>query len=323
MDTPSDNVEAQAPFWFCQPKYSLIASADPLSVLWIEAQIKQDSGLDQDDLDNQPLCAYPLPPLGDNARDQPLARKITNLKWFSHPIMWLKGDILRPHPFPVQEGDEPRDEFDSEIALRLALQLEVTGFYRSASGEWYDIAEDLGETPDVGLNVDDPFDQARIRAWQNGEPDEVFDNYDLGAIIKYNFPIHDAVGLVEDLLGPALIVSGVLGSFKLVEAINSVLDSRIEEEISAYTTLVSVLGASYAGPLMSDAQDDSWIARMGQIDALYKENPLIPVRAATMYLSEMRDTLNSIVADHQDVIDESLDVVQSLQDDIAKAHEIN
>jgi len=324
MDTTSDNVDdqdrADPPFWLCQPKHSLIVSSNPFSVLWTETQIKQGAGLDQDDLDNGALCAYPMPPLGDNAIDQPLARKVKDLKWFGHPIMWLKGDILRPHPFPVAENEEPRSEFDSEIYLRLALQLEVTGFYNSAKGEWSDVTKDLGAAEGEELDVDDPFDQARIRAWQDGEPDEVFDSYDLGEIIKYNFPIHDAVGLVEDLLGSALIVSGVLGAYSLVTEIDRVLDSRVENDISAYTTLVSMLGASYAGTLMTDAQDDSWLERMHQIDALYRENPELPMRAATAFLSDMRETLNHIVADNQDVIDDALDIIQVLQSDIAKQH---
>jgi len=71
---------------------------------------------------------------------------------------------------------------------------------------------------------------------------------------------------------------------------------------------------------MTDAQDDSWLERMHQIDALYRENPELPMRAATAFLSDMRETLNHIVADNQDVIDDALDIIQVLQSDIAKQH---
>lgn len=317
MDVSTDNAAGlerpEAPFWLCPPGYSIIVSRSPLTALWLETQVNALAGFDPEDpvLDNGPLCAYPMPPLGDEAIDQPLARQVENLNWFGHPIFWLKGDILHAHPFPVEEDEEPRDEFDSEIYLRLALQLEVLGFYDSTTGAWHDVAKNLG------VDINDPFDVARIRAWQSGEPDEQFDTFDFGEIVKFNYPIHAAAAVAADLLPYAFIASGAVGAYSLVTEIDKALDSRAASVISNYAILVSALGMSYSGFLMTEEQYARWEKRMKRITALFNRSTILPAKTASAYLLEMREVLNYIVTDNEDVVDDAVNVIKSLQKDLA------
>jgi len=306
---------AAPPFWLCKPGYSLIVSTNPMSVLWLEATIKQQAGLPLDLMvTHDPMCAYPLPEIGEYASDQPLARQVDNLKWFGHPIFWLKGDILRPHLFtdlvPPPGMPAERTEMDIEITLRLALQLETLSLYRPADGTWFDITERLS------IDVDDPFDIARIREWQNGEPDAEFDSFDLGAEILEMFSINDAALSVQDLIGNALLTSSVVGAYALVKDAEQALDSYVQSEVSAYTILTSDLGYIYAHPLMSDEQADRWIEQSQHITALSDQGE-IPLEQASALLSDMLAVLNGLINDNDDVIDESFEIIEEIRAVIA------
>ena len=306
---------AESPFWLCMPGFSLIVSTNPMSVLWLEATIKQQAGLPLDMvMTNDPMCAYPLPEIGADAVDQPLARQIGNLQWFGHPIFWLKGDILRAHrfedPSPAPGIEAERDEIDLEITLRLALQLETLSLYRSEDGTWFDITKRLS------IDIEDPFDIARIHAWQAGEPDAELDSFDLGAEILELFPMDEAIMSVQDLMGHALLTSSVIGAYSLVGDAERVLDSYIQSEVSAYTVLVKDLGYLYTSPLMSDEQESRWLQQSSTI-MHFADQGEIPIEQASSFLAEMIAVLQGFVDDNEDVIDESFEVVEQIRAVIA------
>jgi hypothetical protein len=286
-----------------------------MSVLWLEATIKQQAGLPLDlVMTNDPMCAYPLPEIGEYSADQPLARQVQNLQWFGHPIFWLKGDILRAHrfedPSPPPDIEAVRDEIDLEIALRLALQLETLSLYRPEDGTWFDITKRLS------IDIEDPFDIARIHEWQAGEPDAELDAFDLGAEILEMFPLDEAIMSVQDLMGHALLISAVIGAYALINDAERTLDSYIQSEVSAYTVLTSDLGYVYTHPLMSDEQADRWMEQSQLITELADQGE-IPLERASSLLSEMVTVLKSFVDDNEDVIDESFAVIEEIRAVIA------
>ncbi|WP_276947288.1 hypothetical protein [Ferrimicrobium acidiphilum] len=314
METIFNNPRAQSPFWLCTPNHSLVVSIDAFPLLWAESQIKTGAGIGRNDMDNYPLCAYPLPLLGDDAADQPLARKVRNLKWFGNPVMWLKGDVLRAHPFPVEEYEDKRNEFNEEIALRIAIQLESSGFYNATNGAWHDVSNDL-----ASLDLNKPSDRDRVRQWQRGGSDSLLDACDVGTIMQCSVSVREAIGVVNDMFGPALLVSGVMGANGLINDIDRVLSTKLDEDLTVYTLLVSRLGMQYAGSIMTDEQEAQWQSWVGDLSPLRVSSEPLCSRIAVSYLTDMMMMLSQVVGEYYDIIDDAWKDIYEFRKEISKA----
>jgi len=115
----------------------------------------------------------------------------------------------------------------------------------------------------------------------------------------------------------ALIMSGVVGAYSLVTEVDKALDSRTADVISTYAILVGDLGMSYSGFLMTEEQDTRWEERMEHMSALFDQSAILPAKIASAYLLEMREVLNYIVTDYKDVVDDAVNVIKTLQKDLA------
>jgi hypothetical protein len=119
------------------------------------------TNLPKESLVSSPLVVVPIPkrPAGQQwpVDTEPAA--------FWHPLLWLPERLREP------QADEPTDVW----AVRVALELTVTGLYDMETGTWLDVLST------VGLDSEDPVVQARITEWLEGEPDPDLDRIDLTA----------------------------------------------------------------------------------------------------------------------------------------------
>ncbi len=311
---PWEGEREKPPFWMRSPGDSLIIAFDPTVLLALKIEFMRHTGLPLDyPLTADPLCGYPLPEVGELATDEPLARKIVNLEWFDHPVVWLRGDIIRSHRFHDQSQDIDRDENESEIALRLAIQLETTGYYQPKDGLWLSVADML----DVDLS--DPFDLARIKAWQNGEPDQIFDEFDIGADICTYMPMSDALEAANDLIGYGLITSGVIGAYSLAESAERALESDDDSALINHALIAIDMGWDFCSSLMTDSEIETWYQLNDAILDKVKNGEMISATTARSLLTTALPILRHVVEDNDDVIDSAHDVIMQIREAIIEA----
>ncbi|WP_276972025.1 hypothetical protein [Ferrimicrobium acidiphilum] len=311
---PWDGQRAKPPFWMSMPLDSLIVCFDPNTLLALELEFKRNSGLPLEfPLTVDPMCAYPLPEVGLLAGDEPLARKIINLEWFDHPVAWLRGDILKPHSFnSPAENDQERIEFDVEIALRIALQLEVSGFYQSKNGIWIPLSDRLG------IDLADPFDVARIQAWQAGEPDSVFDSFDIGAEISDLLPIDEAIVATQDTIGYALLASGAIAAYRLAEDVERFIDEQNTSMLATQAISVVDLGWDFCHAFLTDSETDAWEA-MNSALVLMTDGDALSTETALQFLNTALPILRRIAQDNDDMVDEAYHVIAEIRASIRDA----
>jgi len=177
-----DQIEmtCEAPKWTARAGEHLVVNLLPSLVIDRYAKLTEVFGLPEFQLASiQGLVSYPLPLVQDGSGLEPLARKITNFDALSHPMVWLKGEITRQHPYTNEAGDTVL-ESPEMVALRLAIMLEKSGLYDPMTGAWSDVTQMLN------LDLNNPFDRSMIEQWQAGEPVDVLDNFTLDQhILQY------------------------------------------------------------------------------------------------------------------------------------------
>ena len=174
----------------------------------------------------------------------PLARRAPGTRWaadaepaaFWHPNFWLPERLSAP------VGDERIDVW----AIRVALELTITGLYDVETGTWLDVLST------VGLDSDDPVVQARITEWLEGAPDEDLDRIDLSAGLDDPTDIDWSRDQAEELL--ALLVPAswaVLSNDLIGVAAESLADEALDNTAiaeDAQTILYLAIGAIGDGP---------------------------------------------------------------------------
>lgn len=150
-----------------EPGESLLFNSSAMSVISRWTDFKTASGLEDRDFHVSPLVAIPVPryPV-----EWPAGRKRwvgTRPDFMWHPFMWMPQRLRAK----FVNGDYQED--DTELALRVALEMERAGFYDVQTGQWLDILSMNG------LDIEDKETQARVSAWMAGADDDVLDSIDL------------------------------------------------------------------------------------------------------------------------------------------------
>jgi hypothetical protein len=138
----------------------------------------------------------------------PLAKRELGKHWaavtepssFWHPLFWLPERLAAP------AAGERIDVW----AVRIALELTITGLYDVESGTWLDVLST------VGLDSEDPVVQGRITEWLEGEPDEDLDSIDLSPGMDDPSEIDWSRQQAEDLLGLLIPASWAVLSNDLI-----------------------------------------------------------------------------------------------------------
>lgn len=144
-----------------------------------------ESGLSADDVLTSPMSSMPLPiytDFGILPTGQPRKRWAgTRAEFMWHPLMWLPPRVAGRYSIVDDEGDSELED-DDLWAIRVALELTVSGMYDIASGTWVDILAASG------LDIEHPAHLARVRSWLDGEPDEILDAIDLSDYLDVDPP---------------------------------------------------------------------------------------------------------------------------------------
>jgi hypothetical protein len=112
-------------------------------------------------------------------------------------LFWLPERLALRYRFD-DEDSEGSIESDVEWAVRVSLEVTLSGIYDPIDGSWYN------PLAAVGLDIDDPEIQARVSAWLRGDTDELLSSIDLTEFTDNEEDVHWAARTVSDLL-PTLI----------------------------------------------------------------------------------------------------------------------
>ncbi len=299
------------PFWGTEAGHSLLKAVDPLGLAVFAVHIGKQAGLDESDYPRvYPWCGYPLPGLHEVAPRAPLAKKVTNLEWLGHPIFWLFGDVLMAQSAPASS------EFDTEpvmvTALRLALQMEITGLFDVENGEWANILDA------IGLNVEDPFDVIRIKAWQNGAADSLLDGFNLGDTIMKDVPASMVHSIIFDanLLGIVASYTGTLSAFLFRSIIVTLLEGNDVEQMISYAQLIGVMVSDFVGSVMDENVFKRWLELTKNVESV-SSDARRDVGVISGILQEMFGILDAICVNNDDIVDGLYQQIQALDDEIA------
>jgi hypothetical protein len=212
------------------------------------------AGLEVTDFTEELSCAYPLPRLGDDPIMEPLAKKVNDLSLLSHPLFWCFGDELRPHLIHELDDDgedtgETHPEWEAEIALRIAVELEMAGLYNPSTGEWADAWSMLG------LDPVDPWVQRRVRNWQGGAPDDLLDTFNICDTMKLIADTEYVVDLAASAFPDVFFLASCSSLFSLEEFLSETnAETPLEDVAGAISIAVSVLTVD--GELLALTESD-------------------------------------------------------------------
>lgn len=225
--------------WGCEPGRSIFMNSEPLFAITMYHKMMEELRFRKGaQLYTYCTSVYPFPDLDDLPYTQPLARQVGNLTHIGLPILWLKGDIFDKMTVVETERVQVEDEYrwipngeshiesQYEIVARIAAWMEFTNIYDANSGEWVDVVRDI-----MGLDVNDPATQSRIRRWQDGAPDKLFDGFDLAAHMESIQPKIDVVSFVEWVVWPSIVVSALEPTLQFIAMLEDEESTRDEKKL--------------------------------------------------------------------------------------------
>lgn len=209
------------------------------------------SGLDPTTLVTSRYCALPLP--SAPTRDATGVR--SGYMW--HPLMWLPPRLAGRMELP--DGTvEDRDGW----AIRVSLELTVSGLYDPTSGSWFDVLAA------VGIDVDNEVDQARVQDWLDGYPDEALDALSLSEHLDSagTWWALDVAAEIRPVLREAsdALVSNELSA--LVDAMTAPDSAARQEERRASLAAVGTIGAALLGDAEGVTDPQAFTALRGVAD---------------------------------------------------------
>jgi hypothetical protein len=190
------------------------------------------SNLPKESVVSSPLVAVPLSTRDAGSRFP----AETEPSAFWHPQLWLPERLA----FPAD------DERIDVWAIRVALELTITGLYDVETGTWLDVLST------VGLDSEDLVVQARITEWLEGAPDEELDAIDLSAGLDDLHDVDWSREQAEELLPLLVPASWAVLSNDLIGMASEALSDEDADNASlaedAQTILFLAQGSIGDGP---------------------------------------------------------------------------
>lgn len=156
------------------PGESLLLARNAVDFVHRVSEFVTATGIDQADVISDPIVALPIPVYRTDFTGRRWPGMSPRMMW--HPLMWLPDELASRFPIKVEAPDgsgvdtlEPDDIY----AVRVAIELGLSGLYDADSGMWLDVLSL------VGLDITSEADQARVAAWMQGAADATLDSIDL------------------------------------------------------------------------------------------------------------------------------------------------
>lgn len=225
--------------FLAEPDNALVLPTSPAALAHNYSAFLDVTGLTAADVVATPLVLIPLPQVNRAAGPRGWPATLNPaIAW--HPLFWLPDRVAFRYRFDADEI-----ESDQEWAVRVALEVSVSGLYDPTTGTWYD------PLAAAGLNIEDPAVQNRVSAWLRGGVDELLSSIDLSDITEQDGDdAHWAVEAVTDLL-PALVpASWARLADDLASEIGDLsLEATDALEASEVAAVIATLAISVLGPV--------------------------------------------------------------------------
>lgn len=151
------------------------------------------TGLADHAIYSSPLLSVPIPRYYDIPEGQRRWKGV-NPAVLWHPLFWLPPRVADRYELTGENEDETELEDDDTWALRVALEMTLSGLYDPADGSWVDILHLSG------IDITTGAAQARVKAWLDGAPDPVLDAIDLSDYLDVTEDRDWAIGAAMKLL---------------------------------------------------------------------------------------------------------------------------
>jgi len=213
---------------------------------WIDAAVGPGASEDPANLARFLRLAtvlVPLPIYTDSPGRQ-FAHVAPEMLW--HPLFWLPSRCAGRYQLMSVDGEDLGPEDEDAWAVRVVLEMSVSGLYDAATGTWLDVLAR------AGIDVDDPVDVARIEAWQAGERDIVLDAIDLSPDLDMPDDPDWALGTAQALMDDLTPASWALTADDLAALTVEVGESTVAaNEQGAVHQVVSTV-VTFARALLGD-----------------------------------------------------------------------
>lgn len=271
----------------------LLVPRDPLRSLANHVATANLTGLPQALLVASRMSEVPVPVDGGRDGDRRVAGVRAEAMWW--PLLWLPERLTRRVDYQVVDGDvwvvDPDGLFEGDSrsvpqpisgvpvrhettdvwVVRVLMEVEAVGLYDPDSGTWGDVLSE------IGLDVDDQDDVARVSAWLGGYHDSDLDYLntqflcDGGHVPDGESPtwaFRAAIATYPDLLDAAW----TYGSDTMRAVIEDVAHGVSVGEISetGETRFMARLVCQMSGSLLqwyTDSESEWWAQMLAVVDA--------------------------------------------------------
>lgn len=252
--------------FFTEPGEPLIVSPSPVQAAIRFGTWTDFAGVMPDTALVSPMSSVPLPIYPPNWGPGRKRWEGTRPEAMWHPLMWLPPRLAGRYSMVGSDG-EPMVESDDLWAVRIAYELMVSGLYEEESGTWLDVLST------IGLNIDEPGDLARVRAWLDGGEDRDLDRLDLtpllDAVAEQQGDPDWAMSTATDEMDSLRIIAWASSAEALLDHCDDLAQEsgeELEEVRRGGALIASLAGVAFAqmpvdGP--EDAKPAIWWAGLG------------------------------------------------------------
>jgi hypothetical protein len=268
LDTLFSLDDAKRRPYLTLPGESLLLTAHARDLVTRAEKFMIDGGLDAEHVYSGAIVSVPLPrPILDAGEPDESGETESVIVWpgtvptmLWHPLAWLPEHIAFPMTLQADGEDEFEEDEDS-WAMRVALEMTMTGLYDQDTG-WVDVLA-LN-----GIDIDSPADIARVQAWLDGGQDGVLDAINLEdyfAAAETIFGFGFSVARVHEILPAYMTASWSVVARTLME---DLVEGRVGANDPATDAGNVFAIANLAAAHMMEAPQDDATGEDAPVDAL-------------------------------------------------------
>ena len=177
-----------------EPGESLLLASSSIEVALRFGMWERFSQLPVTAVVSNPVVATPLVEYPEHGHPARVWQQV-NPAALWHPLFWLPDRVSGRYQIQAEDGTVSVED-DDTWAVRVCLELSMSGLYDAETGTWLDVLAMYG------LDIDDPAILDRVRWWQAGDPDPVLDSIDLTEQVDVedtDWALESALAIIGDL----------------------------------------------------------------------------------------------------------------------------